>query len=205
MRMDGRHAELQPNDAPDVTNLLLAWGQGNESAFAELVPIIYGELRRRAHNYLRREHAPVTLQTADLVHETYLRLVDADRVPWKNRAHFFAIAARSMRRVLVDAARGRQALKRGGDQVRVDIDPDLTIAEAPGVGLVALDDALQMLSALDERRGRVVELRFFGGLTVEESAEALGVSPDTVMRDWKVAKAWLFRQLNGTISPDGLK
>lgn len=125
-----------------------------------------------------------------------MRLIDANNVPWQNRAHFFAIAATSMRRVLVDAARARRSLKRGGDQVRVELDAELTIADAPNVDLVALDDALNALSALDERRGRVVEMRFFGGLSVEETAGALSVSPETVMRDWKVAKAWLFNQLN---------
>jgi RNA polymerase sigma factor (TIGR02999 family) len=136
------------------------------------------------------------------VHETYLRLVDASRVSWQNRAHFFTIAARSMRRILVDAARTRQSQKRGGDQIRVELDSEVTIAETRNIGLVALDDALNALSGLDERRGRVVELRFFGGLSVEETADVLEVSQETVMRDWKVAKAWLFRQLNAAGDPE---
>jgi RNA polymerase sigma factor (TIGR02999 family) len=179
----------------DVTALLLAWRQGNQSAFEELIPVVYDELRRLAHSHLRGERHQ-TLQTADLVHETYVRLVDSSRVQWQNRAHFFAVAAQCMRRILVDAARARQSLKRGGDQVRVDLDADLTVTDAPNLDLVALDRALQTLGTMDERRGRVVELRFFGGLSVDETAQVLDVSPETVMRDWKVARAWLFKQLN---------
>ena len=194
--MDDLPADRPAPAKADVTGLLLAWRHGNQAAFDQLVPLVYDELRRLAHNYLRAESGNQTLQTGELVHEAYLRLIDASKVPWQNRAHFFAIAATSMRRVLVDAARSRRSLKRGGDRVRVELDADLTIAEAPNVDLVALDDALNALSALDGRRGRVVELRFFGGLSVEETASALDVAPETVMRDWKVAKAWLFNQLN---------
>jgi RNA polymerase sigma-70 factor, ECF subfamily len=176
--------------------LLLAWRQGNQAAFEELIPLVYDELRRLAHRQLRGERTDHTLQTAELVHETYLRLVDSSRVQWQNRAHFLAVAAQSMRRILVDAARSRQSLKRGGEQTRVALDAELTIAGAPKVDVVALDDALESLSRTDQRRSRVVELRFFGGLTVEETAAVLDVSPETVMRDWKVAKAWLFKQLN---------
>jgi RNA polymerase sigma factor (TIGR02999 family) len=184
----------------DVTGLLLAWRQGNHSAFEELIPVVYDELRRLAHRHLRGERHQ-TLQTADLVHETYVRLVDSSRVQWQNRAHFFAIAAQCMRRILVDAARERQSLKRGGDHARVELDPELTIAAAPNIDLVALDEALNGLAAVDERRSRVVELRFFGGLTVEETAGVLDVSPETIMRDWKVARAWLFKQLNSAPPP----
>jgi RNA polymerase sigma factor (TIGR02999 family) len=176
--------------------LLLAWREGNHAAFEELIPLVYDELRRLAHRQLRGERTDHTLQTAELVHETYLRLVDSSRVQWQNRAHFLAVAAQSMRRILVDAARSRQSLKRGGEQTRVALDAELTIAGAPNVDVVALDDALESLSRMDQRRSRVVELRFFGGLTVEETAAVLDVSPETVMRDWKVAKAWLFKQLN---------
>jgi RNA polymerase sigma factor (TIGR02999 family) len=176
--------------------LLLAWREGNQAAFEELIPLVYDELRRLAHRQLRGERTDHTLQTAELVHETYLRLVDSSRVQWQNRAHFLAVAAQSMRRILVDAARSRQSLKRGGEQTRVALDAELTIAGAPKVDVVALDDALESLSRTDQRRSRVVELRFFGGLTVEETAAVLDVSPETVMRDWKVAKAWLFKQLN---------
>ncbi|HZA36924.1 MAG TPA: sigma-70 family RNA polymerase sigma factor [Vicinamibacterales bacterium] len=182
----------------DVTALLLAWRQGSQSAFEELIPIVYDELRRLAHRHLRGERRAHTLQTADLVHETYFRLVDSSRVQWQNRGHFFAVAAQCMRRILVDAARARQSLKRGGDQMRVDLDAALTLADAPDIDLVALDEALNALANFDARRGRAVELRFFAGLSVEETAEVLEVSPETVMRDWKVARAWLFSQLNPT-------
>jgi RNA polymerase sigma factor (TIGR02999 family) len=176
--------------------LLLAWRQGDQAAFEELIPLVYSELRRLAHRQLRGERANHTLQTGELVHETYLRLVDSSRVQWQNRAHFLAVAAQSMRRILVDAARARQSLKRGGELTRVALDSDLTIAGAPNVDVLALDDALETLAGADPRRSRVVELRFFGGLSVDETAEVLEVSPETVMRDWKVAKAWLFKQLN---------
>jgi RNA polymerase sigma factor (TIGR02999 family) len=182
----------------DVTGLLLAWRQGSQSAFDELIPIVYDELRRLAHRHLRGERRAHTLQTADLVHETYFRLVDSSRVQWQNRGHFFAVAAQCMRRILVDAARARQSLKRGGDQTRVDLDAALTLADAPDIDLVALDEALNALANVDARRGRAVELRFFAGLSVEQTAEVLEVSPETVMRDWKVARAWLFSQLNPT-------
>lgn len=194
--MDDSRRAPSPPGPHDVTGLLLAWRQGNHSAFEELIPVVYDELRRLAHHHLRGERRNHTLQTAELVHETYVRLVDSSRVRWQNRAHFFAVAAQCMRRILVDAARARQALKRGGDHVRVDLDAELTLAEAPNLDLVALDEALHALAAMDDRRSRVVELRFFGGLSVEETAQLLEVSPETVMRDWKVAKAWLFKQLN---------
>jgi RNA polymerase sigma factor (TIGR02999 family) len=181
--------------------LLLAWRQGNQAAFEELIPLVYDELRRLAHRQLRGERTNHTLQTAELVHETYLRLVDSNRVNWQNRAHFLAVAAQSMRRILVDAARSRQSLKRGGDHTRVELDAELTIAGASSVDVVALDDALEALASADPRRSRVVELRFFGGLSVEETAEVLEVSAETVMRDWKVAKAWLFKQLHPARPP----
>lgn len=185
----------RPGPRHDVTGLLNAWRQGNQSAFEAVVPLVYDELRRLAHGHLRGERQQ-TLQTADLVHETYVRMVDSSRVQWQNRAHFFAIAARCMRRILVDAARTRQALKRGGEHVRVELDASLIVTDAPNLDLVALDRALETLAAMDGRRSRVVELRFFGGLTVDETARVLEVSPETVMRDWKVARAWLFEQLN---------
>jgi RNA polymerase sigma factor (TIGR02999 family) len=178
----------------DVTGLLLAWRDGDAAALERLMAVVYSELRRLAHHQLRAERSGQTLLTADLVHETYLRLVDSSRVRWKSRAHFLAVAAQSMRRILVDAARTRNAQKRGGDQIRVALDDEMAVT-ADGVDLAALDDALKTLAEADPRRGQVVELRFFGGLSVEETAEALGVSPETVMRDWKVARAWLFGQL----------
>src|SRR5262245_54729392 len=193
---ESRGDPSSPSPPHDVTGLLLAWRQGNHSAFEQLIPVVYDELRRLAHRHLRGERRNHTLQTAELVHETYVRLVDSSRVQWQNRAHFFAVAAQCMRRILVDAARERQSLKRGGDHARVELDPELTIAAAPNIDLVALDEALNALAAVDERRSRVVELRFFGGLTVEETAGVLDVSPETIMRDWKVARAWLFKQLN---------
>jgi RNA polymerase sigma factor (TIGR02999 family) len=191
-------AERDRRTPHDVTGLLLAWRQGSQSAFEELIPIVYDELRRLAHRHVHGERRAHTLQTADLVHETYFRLVDSSRVRWQNRGHFFAVAAQCMRRILVDAARARQSLKRGGDQTRVDLDAALTMADAPNIDLVALDEALNALASVDARRGRVVELRFFAGLSVEQTAEVLEVSPETVMRDWKVARAWLFSQLNPT-------
>jgi RNA polymerase sigma factor (TIGR02999 family) len=183
-----------------VTDWLVAWSQGDEAALNQLIPLVHDELRRLARRYMRRERgqrAALTLQTTALVNEAYLRLIDARRVQWKNRAHFFAIAARLMRRILVDYARAQNYAKRGGGlpQVSLDDAPELAAERAPD--LVSLDDALEALSRVDGRKGRVVELRFFGGLSVEETAEVLKVSPDTVMRDWRLAKAWLLRELSG--------
>jgi RNA polymerase sigma factor (TIGR02999 family) len=178
----------------DVTGLLLAWRAGDRDAFEALIPLVYEELRHIAHRQLAGERQQ-TLQTIDLVHEAYVRLVDASRVRWQNRAHFLAVAARSMRRILVDAARTRGAQKRGGDLSRVELEPDLVAALAPDVDVIALDEALSELAEADARRGNVVELRYFGGLTVEETAQVLDVAPETVMRDWKVARAWLHQRL----------
>ncbi len=176
--------------------LLRAWGGGDETAFDELVPLVHEELRRLARRYMRHERPGHTLQAAALVNEAYLRLIDVNRVPWQNRAHFFAMAARVMRRILVDAARARRYQKRGGGAPKVSLDEALLVSSEPGQDLVALDDALNALAAMDPRRGQVVEMRFFGGLTVAETAEALHVSVDTVMRDWGLAKAWLLRELS---------
>jgi len=200
--MDDAHPGPQPAAAHDVTGLLVAWRQGSQAALEALIPIVYDELGRLARRHMRGERRNQTLQTADLVHETYLRLVDSSRVQWQNRAHFFAVAAQCMRRILVDTARARQSLKRGGGQTRVDFENELAIAIAPNLNLVALDQALNALAAIDPRRGRVVELRFFAGLGVEDTAEVLDISAETVMRDWKVARAWLFTQLH-PIAPDG--
>jgi RNA polymerase sigma factor (TIGR02999 family) len=183
-----------------VTDWLIAWSQGDEAALDQLIPLVHEELRRLAKRYMRRERgqrAARTLQTTALVNEAYLRLIDAGRVQWQNRAHFFAIAARLMRRILVDYARAQNYAKRGGGlpQVSLDDAPELAAERAPD--LVALDDALNALSRIDERKGQVIEMRFFGGLSVEETAEVLKVSPDTVMRDWRLAKAWLLRELSG--------
>jgi len=180
----------------EVTQLLLAWSNGDQTALEKLTPMVYEELRRLAHRYMRRELPGHTLQTTALVNEAYLRLIDAGNLRWQNRAHFFAISAQLMRRILVDFARRRNFLKRGGEAQQVSLDEALVIANARDSDLVALDEALSELAAIDPRQSRVVELRFFGGLSVEETAEVLNVSPDTVMRDWKVAKLWLLRELS---------
>jgi RNA polymerase sigma-70 factor, ECF subfamily len=181
--------------APEVTGLLLAWGDGDRDALDELVPLVYADLRRLAHHHMRGERRDQPLQTTALVHEAYLRLVDVNRVRWKDRTHFFAVSAQMMRRVLVDAARERDALKRGGGVVHVELDEALVPTPVRSVNLVALDEALEALSAIDSRKVRVVELRYFGGLTVEETAQVVGVSVDTVTRDWKMARLWLLREL----------
>ena len=178
-----------------VTELLLAWSQGEQSALEKLIPLVYGELRRIAHRYMNRERRGHTQQTTELVNEAYLRLIDASRVRWQDRAHFFAISAQLMRRILVDYARTRGYLKRGGGAHRTSFDEAAVVSPERGSDLVALDDALQALAAKDARKSRVVELRFFGGLSVEETAEVLKVSPDTIHRDWRLAKAWLARQM----------
>jgi RNA polymerase sigma factor (TIGR02999 family) len=178
-----------------VTDLLLSWGAGDESALGQLVPLVFDELRRIAHRHMQSQRDRQVLQTTALVNEVYVRLVDLSRVRWQDRAHFLAVASRLMRRVLVDFARARATAKRGGGAVFVSLDEEVVGPEAPGADLVALDDALQALAKVDARRSQVVELRFFGGLTVEETAEALGVSPETVMRDWRLAKVWLWREI----------
>ncbi len=190
-----------PDELPDVTRLLLSWRQGDEAALEQLIPMVHGELRRIAGRCMAGEQAGNTLQATALVNEAYLRLVDVRRVDWHNRAHFLAMAARLMRRILVDAARARRSGKRGGDAVRVTFAEDLPITAEPAQDLVALDAALEALAKFDDRKSRVIELRYFGGLTIEETASVLRVSPDTVMRDGKLANAWLMRELrsqNGT-------
>jgi len=183
------------SSSQEVTKLLLAWRQGKQDALDELIPIVYEELRRQAHHYLQHEQKGHSLQTTALIHETYLQLLDCNKVSWKNRAHFFAITAQMMRRILVDYARSRRAQKRGGDLEKTTLDQKLTFSTARGSDLVALDDALNELALMDARRSRVVELRFFGGLSIEETAEVLDVCPDTVVRDWRLAKVWLAREV----------
>jgi RNA polymerase sigma factor (TIGR02999 family) len=178
-----------------VTGLLVAWGQGDERALEQLTPIVYRELRNIARRYMRGERAEHTLQATALVHEAYLKLVDIRSVRWQNRAHFLAMAARLMRRILVDVARSRGYQKRGAGAPRVTFDPELPLSNAPARDVVALNDALDALATVDARKAQIVELRFFGGLSVEETAVALDVSPQTVMRDWKFAKVWLSREL----------
>jgi RNA polymerase sigma factor (TIGR02999 family) len=179
----------------EVTQLLVAWGNGDPHALQELMPLVYRELRRLAHGHLRRERPDHTLQTTALVHEAYLRLVDQQETNWKNRAQFFAVAAQMMRRILVDYARARQYAKRGGGAQSVELDEAMVVSSDRAAEVVALDEALLRLAELDSRKSRLVELRFFGGLSIEETAEILGVSPGTVMRDWTLAKAWLQREM----------
>ena len=182
--------------ANDITQLLQAWSDGDERALDKLIPLVHRELHRLAKRYMRHERPGHTLQTTALVNEAYLRLVDAGKVNFQNRAHFFAVAAQLMRRILVEFARRQGAQKRGGEVQRVSLEESLVVYGERGADLVALDDALQALAALDARRSRVVESRFFGGLSVEETAEVLRVSPETVMHDWKLAKAWLRRAMS---------
>ena len=187
-------------DAADITRLLKAWGRGDEQALDQLMPLVYTQLRAQARRYMRDERSGLTMQTTALVHEVYLRLVRADDVDWQDRVHFFALSAQIMRRILVDAARKRAAAKRGGGALRADhssaIDLDqFPSADSDAASLCALDDALESLAQIDPRRAKVIELRFFGGLSVEETAEALEISPQTVMRDWRLARAWLAREL----------
>ena len=185
-----------------ITELLRAWGDGDQQALEKLTPLVYKELHWVAHRYMADERAGHTLQTTALVNEVYLRLVDVRGVRWQDRAHFFAICARTMRRSLIDFARSRQYQKRGGEAVSVTLDEALGVSPEPAVDFVVLDDALNALGKLDPRKTQVVELRFFGGLNVEETAEVLKTSPETVMRDWKFARAWLGRELSGE-RPDG--
>jgi RNA polymerase sigma factor (TIGR02999 family) len=180
-----------------VTDLLRAWGEGDAAALDRLMPLVYAELRRMASRHMARERRGCTIQTTALIHEVYLRLVDQERVRWQDRTHFFGIAAQSIRRILVDHARKRLNSKRGGKLVILSIEAAGEVTAARAAEVVALDDALKTLSGLDERKGRIVELRFFGGLSIEETAAALGVSAGTVMRDWTLAKAWLKRELSG--------
>jgi RNA polymerase sigma factor (TIGR02999 family) len=178
-----------------ITELLIDWGQGDQAALDRLMPLVYDELRRLANNYLRREPAGHTLQPTALVNEAYLKLV-GQRTNWQNRAHFFAISAKLMRRILVDHARQRQAAKRGGsEQQRLSITSAETIVKQPAVDLLALNEALDELAKMDQQQSRIVELKFFAGLSIEETAEVLGISHATVERDWKMARAWLRRQL----------
>ena len=185
----------------EITQLLKAWSQGDHTALERLAPEVYEQLRRMARRHMRRERAGHTLQTTALVNEVYLRLVDVDDVSWQDRAHFFAVSAQMMRRILVDAARARASVKRGGRAERVDHPTDVDFDQIPDLSsqrdreLIAVDDALEALARMDPRKTRVIELRFFGGLSVEETAAVLRISPQSVMRDWKLAKAWLAREL----------
>lgn len=178
-----------------MTRLLLDWGKGDQAALDELMPLIEQELHRIAHQYMNREGPGHTLQTTALVNEAYMRLIDQKSVRWQNRAHFFAIAAQTMRRILIDHARKSARAKRGGKARKISLDEVAVLTQERASELVALDEALERLAAIDPRRGQVVELRFYGGLSNDEIAEVLNISPNTVMRDWNMARAWLYREL----------
>ncbi len=189
---------MTPAPSVEITQLLKAWSGGDAAAFDRLAPAIYTELRRMARRYMQRERAGHSLQATALVNEAYLRLVDMKEAGWQDRAHFFAVSAQMMRRILVDAARARVTGKRGGAAACVNLEEIPEVGSGRARELVALDDTLTALAAMDPRKARVVELRFFGGLSVEEAAEVLKISPQSVMRDWKLAKAWLRRELSKT-------
>jgi RNA polymerase sigma factor (TIGR02999 family) len=187
---------LRDFPADEVTQLLQAWSEGDEQALGRLIPLVHKELHRLARRYMAGESPGHTLQTTALVNEAYLRLVDVKNVSWQNRAHFFGVSAQLMRRILVDLARSRHAVKRGGHANALSFEEALIASPERSADVVALDDALKVLASIDPRRSRVVELRFFGGLSVAEAAEVLKISPETVMHDWKLAKAWLLRELS---------
>jgi RNA polymerase sigma factor (TIGR02999 family) len=178
----------------DVTRLLKAWSSGDQSALEKLMPLVYGELHRAARRYMAGERSEHTLQTTALINEAYMQLVDFQHINWQNRAQFFGICAQLMRRILVDFARSRRSKKRGSAGVHLPLDEALIVSSEPEADLIALDDALKALAAVDERKSRVIELRFFGGLSIQETAEVLQVSDETVKRDWRLAKAWLLRE-----------
>jgi RNA polymerase sigma factor (TIGR02999 family) len=182
----------------DITELLTAWGGGDQSAFERLVPLVYAELKRIARRHMYRESPNNPLQTTALVHEAYLKLVAQKEAKWQDRAHFYAVSSQQMRRILVDSARARMRQKRGSDAVVLSLDDAPALSSTRAAEFIALDDALTELARLDPRRGRVVEMRYFGGMSVEETAAVLDVSPATVLRDWNAAKAWLYAQLNRT-------
>jgi RNA polymerase sigma-70 factor (ECF subfamily) len=187
---------LPESSSSDTTQLLRAWADGDSEALEQLTPRVYRELRRMAAHLLRNERPGYTLQSADLVHEVYLRLVNARELDWQHRAHFFAVSATLMRRILLDRARRKAAGKRGGKAQRLELDKSIDVAQVQAREVLALDDALNALAEVDPRKARIVELRFFGGLSVKETAEVVQVSSDTVMRDWKLARAWLLTELS---------
>jgi RNA polymerase sigma factor (TIGR02999 family) len=189
---------LEEDGKLDVTQLLRAWGGGDERALDRLAPLVYDELRGMARRYMRLENAANSMQATALVHEAYLKLVDASIAQWQDRAHFFAVSARLMRRILVDAARARASNKRGGGAVRLELNESIDGAPLEHRQMLRLDDALEALAKFDPRKAKVVELRFFGGLSVEETAEVLKVSVQTVMRDWKLARSWLLREMESS-------
>lgn len=184
-----------------VTKLLVDWSNGDQQALEHLTPLVYGELRRLAGRYLRKERPDHTLQSTALVHEAYLRLIDQKNVRWQNRAHFFGVAAQMIRRILVDHARSKHAVKRGASAPKLSLDEAIALPDRKDFDVIALDDALNGLAKIDPQQSRIVELRFFTGLTVEETAEVLGISPATVKRDWVTAKAWLYRDISRSTAP----
>ena len=186
---------MPPDSSSQVSKLLVNWRQGDEGAREALIPLVYDELRRLARRHLRRERPDHTLQSAALVHEAYLRLVRQDQPQWQNRAHFFGVAAQLMRHILVDHARNRAAAKRGAGAQRLTLNTEIALPQERGLDLVSLDEALNELAALDPQQSRVVELRFFGGLSIEETSVVLGISPATVKREWATARAWLRREM----------
>jgi RNA polymerase sigma-70 factor, ECF subfamily len=188
---------MNPVPSAEITGLLKAWSGGDQAALERLTPLVYRELHQMAHCYVRNERPGQTLQATALVNEAFLRLVGATSVRWQDRAHFFALTSQMMRRILVDLARARGTGKRGGSLVKVELDESVDAIPDRGSELIALDDALDALARMDPRKARVVEMRFFGGLTVEETAEVLRVSAQSVMRDWKLARAWLTKELSG--------
>lgn len=187
---------MSKEGSPQITKLLLQWREGKAEALDELVPLVHDELRRIARNFMRRQNPGHTLQTTALVNEAFIRLVDSNRVNWQDRNHFFAISAQLMRRVLVDVARRKNSLKRGGERVQVTLDDKLDVSDEKETDLIALDEAMSLLAELNPRQSQIVELRYFGGLTEEQIADTLEISSRTVRRDWNLARAWLFRELN---------
>jgi len=194
--MEGFRMPIPSPPPQEITQLLVDWNNGNQAALDQLTPLVYTELRQLAHRYMRRERLGHTMQTTALIHEAYLRLVDQTKVRWENQAHFFGIAARLMRQILIEHARSHTRAKRGGGAVTLSLDEAALVSQARAAELLALNDALERLAAVDPRKSRVVELRFFGGLSVEEAARVLNIAPNTVLRDWRLAKAWLHREIS---------
>jgi len=185
------------NPAPEeVSRLLRDWSNGDEAALDKVIPVVYQELRRLAHHYMRKERGDHTLQTTALVNEAYMRLADYKRMRWQSRVHFFAVSAQVMRRILVEHARSRNSVKRGGDAQKISLDEAAVVSGGRAAEVIAVDDALTDLESWDQRKGKIVELRFFGGLSIEETAKVLKVSPTTVQREWRAAKAWLYRAIS---------
>jgi len=190
--------ESPVNSANEVTQLLVSWGKGDQQSLESLIPLVYDELRRQARRYLRRERPDHTLQSSALVHEVYVRLIDQRQANWHNRSQFFGVAAQLMRRILVDHARSRGAVKRGAGVTKLAIAEEVAAIEMQNVDLIALDTSLTKLGQIDPQQCRIVELRFFSGLSIEDTADALSISPATVKRDWAMAKAWLYREISGS-------